>query len=213
MLADSSPTYVERDAFLWKEMKEGNEAVFREIFDTYSDLLFQYGLTINNDRELVKDCVQELFIVIWTNRNSLGIARSIRYYLFFSLRRLIIKKASKKRKFFSLSTFNTSTLAIEAMDQPLVQKEININHQLLIARELEKLPARQKEIIFLKFYQELKSEEIEKIMNLNNQVVRNTLCKALNNLRQQMKSYQRNPHYYPIVLLSIFYGFLYLQIL
>jgi RNA polymerase sigma factor (sigma-70 family) len=192
LLANSSNTYVEREAFLWKAMQAGNEAVFTEIFDTYSNLLFQYGLTVNNDRELVKDSVQELFIVIWTNRHGLGVARSIKYYLFFSLRRLILKKAGKSRRFFSLSSFSNSTFSIEAPDQSIVRKEININHQLLITRALEKLPARQKEIIFLKYYQELKNEDIEKIMNLNNQVVRNTLYKALHSLRLQMKDWERN---------------------
>lgn len=209
LLANSSPTSVEHDAFLWKEMKEGNQAVFREIFDTYSNFLFQYGLTISSDRELVKDCVQELFIVIWTNRESIGMARSIKYYLFFSLRRLILKKTNRKRKLFSLSCFNSSALVTEAQDQSIIRQEVNINHQLVVAQALEKLPARQKEIIFLKFYQDLKNEDIEKIMNLNNQVVRNTLCKALNSLRLQMKDWERNRYHQFLMVLFVLYSFLY----
>ncbi|MBC7830185.1 MAG: sigma-70 family RNA polymerase sigma factor [Chitinophagaceae bacterium] len=203
LLANSSPTSVERDSFLWREMKEGNEAAFSEIFDTYSNLLFQYGSTIINDKELIKDCVQELFIVIWSNKDKLGVARSIKYYLFFSLRRLVLKKAGKRKKFFSLSSFNHSSYSIEPPDHLIVMKEININHQLIISIALEKLPARQKEIIFLKFYQELKNEEIQIIMNLNNQVVRNTLCKALHSLRLQMKDWAKNGYHQ--LLITLFY--------
>ena len=195
MLANSITAFVEKDAFLWKEMKAGNEGVFREIFETYSNLLFQYGLTISNDRELVKDCVQQLFITVWTHRYNLGIVRSIKYYLIFSLRRLLLKKTRKKQKFFSLTSFCTSEILVEAQDQLIINRESNVNHQLVIARALEKLPARQREVIFLKFYQELNNEEIEKIMNLNNQVVRNTLCKALHSLRTHVKSWERTAFY------------------
>ena len=102
-LANSSATEVERDGLLWKEMKEGNEFAFREIFDIYSDLLFQYGTTIGSDRELIKDSVQELFITLWTHRNTIGNARSVKYYLFFSLRRIILKKLARSKNIFSLS--------------------------------------------------------------------------------------------------------------
>ena len=186
LLANSSSTEVERGVVLWKEMKEGNEFAFREIFDTYSNLLFQYGITISKERELVKDCVQELFVTIWTNRQSIGVARSIKYYLFFSLRRLLLKKISRARKFFALSIFHNRSFIIDAHDQTIFRREATLHHRLLISGAMESLPARQKEIIFLKFYQDLKNEEIQKIMNLNNQVVRNTLYKALNSLRKQI---------------------------
>lgn len=190
MLVAKSTTEIDRDVICWKEMKNGNELAFREIFDNYSDLLFQYGITISKDRELVKDCIQEIFITIWTNRATIGVARSIRYYLFFSLRRLILKKSRLSRNFFSIASFHQGNLAVEAEQESIVRKEIHFHNTLLISGALSSLPPRQKEVIFLKFYQELKYEEIEKIMNLNNQVVRNTLYKALSALRQQLAGKQ-----------------------
>ena len=186
LLAKLITTSVDRDAVLWKEMKGGNEFAFREIFDNYSNLLFQYGTTISKDRELVKDCIQELFITIWANRSSIGIARSIRYYLLFSLRRLLLKKIRAGRNFSSITAFTNLDLTVEVDVDTIVRKETHIHNTLLISSAVDALPERQKEIIFLKFYQELKYEEIEKIMNLNNQVVRNTLYKALNSLRRQL---------------------------
>lgn len=202
MLPAKSTTGIDRDVLLWKEMKSGNQLVFREIFDNYSDLLFQYGITISKDRELVKDCIQELFITIWTNRATIGIALSIKYYLFFSLRRLILKKSRASRNFFSLASFHHLNLTVEPEQETIVRKEIHVHNKLLISGALNSLPPRQKEIIFLKFYQELKYEEIEKIMNLNNQVVRNTLYKALSALRQQLAGKQTNGQ---ILFLSVMF--------
>lgn len=190
LVANSSSTELERDVVLWKEMKEGNEFAFREIFDTYSNLLFQYGMTISKERELVKDCVQELFVAIWTNRQTIGVARSIKYYLFFSLRRLLLKKLTRARKLFSLSSFQGLSFIVDGHDQAILRREASLHHKLLVSGAMESLPARQKEIIFLKFYQDLKNEDIQKIMNLNSQVVRNTLYKALNNLRKEMGNHR-----------------------
>ena len=87
---------------------------------------------------------------------------------------------------FSLSHFQSLSFIVDAHDQAIFRREANLHRQLLVSGAMESLPARQKEIIFLKFFQDLKNEEIQKIMNLNSQVVRNTLYKALNNLRREM---------------------------
>jgi RNA polymerase sigma factor (sigma-70 family) len=188
LVADTHTSRVERDKVLWKEMQEGNKFAFREIFELYSNLVFQYGLTLTKDRELVKDCVQELFIALWTQREHLGMARSIKYYLFFSVRRLLLKNNNYSKKLVSLSFFNENV--VDRGETPLLIREQKNRNQLIISREIDKLPHRQREAIFLKFYQQLTNEEITQIMNINSQVVRNTLYKALKNLRKQMAKRQ-----------------------
>ena len=53
-----------------------------------------------------------------------------------------------------------------------------------IANAINQLPARQKEIIYLKIYKGLSYEEISEIMEINYQVVRNLLCQALKTFRK-----------------------------
>jgi len=55
-----------------------------------------------------------------------------------------------------------------------------------IAILLNKLPKRQKEAIYLKYYSGLKTTEISEIMNINYQSVVNTLHKAINNLKEDV---------------------------
>jgi RNA polymerase sigma factor (sigma-70 family) len=194
LLAGSNASDREGDEMLWKEMKEGNEFAFNELFERNSSILFQYGLTIIRERELIKDCIQDLFIALWLNRRNIGLARSVRYYLFFSLRRLLLKKSAKSRILLGLEIFQNRSspdtqlaMIVDAHDQSVVKKEIALQREAMLAREVVSLPIRQREIIFLRFYQELEYKEIEEIMNLNNQAVRNILCKALKSLRIKMK--------------------------
>jgi RNA polymerase sigma-70 factor (ECF subfamily) len=48
---------------------------------------------------------------------------------------------------------------------------------------LERLSSRQKEIIYLKYYQNLSYEEVSEIMNINYQVARNLLYQAIKSLK------------------------------
>ncbi len=49
---------------------------------------------------------------------------------------------------------------------------------------LAQLSARQKEIIYLKFYQNLSYEEVSDIMNINYQVARNLLSQAIKTMKK-----------------------------
>jgi RNA polymerase sigma factor (sigma-70 family) len=73
--------------------------------------------------------------------------------------------------------------------------EFSIEHHLIreqtlrdtanqFTESLNKLPRREKEIIYLRFYQELEVTEIVEIMEINAQSIYNLLHKALGHLRE-----------------------------
>lgn len=186
LLAKSAISEIDRAGLLWDEMKAGNEYAFREIFENYGNHLFQYGVTICRDRDLVKDCIQELFVAIWSNRKSLGHARSIKHYLLSSLRRLILKRLKRSKRLFPFLFLHHDT-QVEGQDQAIMRDETQRSNRLLVTSAVCLLPARQREVVYLKFYQSLNNDEIGKIMKLNNQVVRNTLCRALQGLRNHLR--------------------------
>jgi RNA polymerase sigma factor (sigma-70 family) len=53
-----------------------------------------------------------------------------------------------------------------------------------IIAALQQLPSRQKEIIYLKIYQNLGYEEISEIMGINYQVSRNLFSQSIKSLRK-----------------------------
>ncbi len=69
-------------------------------------------------------------------------------------------------------------------DNFLVGKQDDLEHTEIILRALNKLPPRQKEIIYLKIYKGLNYEEISEVMSINYQVVRNLLCQALKTFKK-----------------------------
>ena len=53
------------DRELWDSFKAGDDRAFSQIYETYADLLFSYGMRFTSNREIVRDTLQELFIKLY----------------------------------------------------------------------------------------------------------------------------------------------------
>ena len=60
---------------------------FTELYDTTIDNLFVFGMKYTSDRELVKDCIQDVFVKFYTKRDYISVtANNVESYLYASLR-------------------------------------------------------------------------------------------------------------------------------
>jgi RNA polymerase sigma-70 factor (ECF subfamily) len=76
----------------------------------------------------------------------------------------------------------------------IIDKQEHAEKTKKVINALEQLSPRQKEIIYLKFYQDLSYEEVSEIMNINYQVARNLLSQAI-------KAMKKILHKIPILVL------------
>ncbi len=170
---------------LWKRLQEGNISALERVMHFYFRVLFDYGSKFTADRELIKDAIQELFIVIWNRKEYLGIIVNLKAYLFASLRRLIFKKRSSGN--YAVVAFDDGDINgfdFEfSIEEKLIESEQTMFKAQRIRQLIDNLPQRQKEIIYLKFFQNLSREEIAEILHLNPQTVSNHLQAALKSMR------------------------------
>ncbi|MEX2410628.1 MAG: sigma factor, partial [Candidatus Paceibacterota bacterium] len=82
---------------LWVEVISGNRKALSELYCYSYTHLYKYGCKIYPDNALVKDGIQELFLNIWGNRQNLSEAKSVKSYLFSSLRRILFRRLQKIR--------------------------------------------------------------------------------------------------------------------
>src|SRR5690606_40649004 len=76
---------------LWRQFKAGDESAYIIIYQKYFRILYRFGVKISNNPEMVKDCIQDLFIDLWNNKKQLSDTDSITFYLWASLKRKIYK--------------------------------------------------------------------------------------------------------------------------
>ncbi|MDP4228077.1 MAG: sigma-70 family RNA polymerase sigma factor [Bacteroidota bacterium] len=167
------------DSYLWDEFRLGDDQAFVEIYKKFVDVLYRYGLKFTADDQLVKDCVQELFIDLYERRGNLGESDNIKFYLLVSLKRRLIKILRSKNIYSSLSQEDIPFLIVYSPEDETLKEE----QMELMNKTLNELTPRQKEAIYLRFMNGLSYEEICEIMAMNYQSIRNLIFRAEEKMR------------------------------
>ncbi len=174
------------DAEVWSDFKRGSQEAFSYLYRTHYRKLYNYGYSIIADKELLKDALQELFLELWRDREKLGQAQSIQVYLLVSFRRKVFGKIRSIRK--KRLEGEDPPGAEDSYETSVIARQEEEAQGKRLSQELNCLPKRQKEAIYLRFYQELTYQQITEIMNLQYQTVRDLICKGLKTLRQNLKT-------------------------
>ncbi|MFT3827934.1 MAG: sigma-70 family RNA polymerase sigma factor [Chitinophagaceae bacterium] len=159
-----------------------------ELFRMHYSYLYRYGNKICADVYLLEDAIQELFAELWQQKTAVPtisikayLLRALKYKLFRTLQKqhLIVNADNlPEQGYFELSH---ETLII-------AQQEDKENAGKVIAA-MNQLSDRQKEIIYLKFYQDMSYEEVAEVMNINYQAARNLLYQAIKSLRNRLSTW------------------------
>ncbi len=171
------------DNILWDSFRQGNKNALAELFERYYEFLHQYGIKICRDTEMVNDSLQDLFIEIWQQRKPAPLL-SIQAYLLRALRYKLMRTLKSQQPILADSTELPFEISHESF---LIQTEQDNANVAALTHQLEQLSPKQREIIFLRFYQHLSYREICEIMNIDYQVARNQLSIAIKRLRTLIK--------------------------
>ena len=175
------------EATLWQEFKAGDEASFALIYQKFFSCLFSYGIKLGAEPEVVKDCIQDLFIYLWHHRGSVANTDSIQYYLWAALKRRILRAiASPASAVHSLTPSFVLPATEGNIEDQLITEEITQQHKRRLLSVMQSLTKRQQEAVHLKFFQSLKNEEIAERMSIHVEAVYNLISKSLTTLRKGM---------------------------
>lgn len=172
------------DENLWKLCLAGDRDAFKEIYCRYYSLLYNYGSKFVVDKELVKDCIQEVFIKLIQNYSSLSMTSQVKGYLIKALRNKLYDTLEKEKTTDDLSLYEEVFMTEELL--PLLSfddSQTDIRTKRLM-QVFSLLSPHHQEIIYLYYVDELKHDEIAEIMGINYQSSKNLLSRALSALRK-----------------------------
>ncbi|MEZ5044505.1 MAG: sigma-70 family RNA polymerase sigma factor [Saprospiraceae bacterium] len=177
------------DFDLWELLRQSNKEAFSILYQRHIQALINFGLKHTQNEDLVKDSLQDLFIEIWNKRSSLTEVTHVKVYLFKAFRYKLLRALSNSQK--------SQTNCIDGLHYAFAESEIEEEENILqrkkiLNNQIQQLPERQKEIIYLRYFHNLKNEEIADILNMNYQSVANLLHRAIKKLRQSIPSRLRN---------------------
>lgn len=184
---ESKVSFFSDECPLWRHFRNGDPAALTRIFNENYDSLYFYGKRLVADEDMVKDCVQNLFLKMWVARHKLMAVKSIRPYLLKSLRRHIgDQMSSQTRQRVCHEQFTGEFEVTFSHEDFLIALQTSQDQSEALVRSLNGLPARQREAIFLRFYEELDYEKIAEVMSLNIQSVRNLIYQSLKTIKGQL---------------------------
>lgn len=175
---------------LWNQMKEGSVYAFETLYDRYFTILYGYGLQFCTDRELVKDCLQELFVDLYQRRTNLSEVNKVKQYLFVAFRHCILRQLSSRNFLFEPITVNYHFQVNLSHEHQMISDQFDEECQKLLRNSFTQLSCRQKEAIFLRFYENMSYAEIAEVMKMKEvKYARTLVYRALVSMKSVLKGH------------------------
>ena len=159
------------------------------LYKKYVQRLYDYGMNSSKDHDMVLDCLQELFLRLWNKRETVSNINSVKPYLYKSFRRLLIHQIVEQRK--QLTFLAEQATAFEftlSFESTLIEDELKAERIKKLRACIQSLTKGQREVIYLKFFNELTYREIAEITEMQVDSVYNLVSKAIELLRKKLQT-------------------------
>lgn len=175
------------DLSIWKSFKQGDKEAYSAIYSTYFNNLYEYGMRIAGEKELVKDSIHDLFVKLWTNRSRLAEISNIKSYLLVSIRSTIYNKLEQNKRMVPGQPEDDQGFELTfSAESAYIRKEAESEQTRKIMEAMNQLTYRQKEVIYLRYFEELDYNQVALIMNISVKSTYKLTARGLDMLRQIM---------------------------
>lgn len=164
--------------------RQGDQNAFMSLYDMYAEMLLNYGLCITSDKELVKDCVQDVFIKLISKSQDLQVTK-VTSYLLISLRNRLLDEFRRKNYMTetAVEDIRISSATVEDVENSYILDESSLNNVRKVQILMDELTPRQRQVFTLYYIEQRKYEDICDIMQMNYHSVRNLVHRGMLKLR------------------------------
>lgn len=180
------------DYQLWNDFRQGDDIAFKQLFERYNRVLYNYGYKFGQNTDLAEDSVQELFVKLWYNRATIGDTISVKNYLFKSLRRILVRKLERNKRFSPIDSIFGEKIPFDVElphDTNLIQKERLQHFRDQLRKSLSKMSPRQREVVHLRYFEDLSYDEIAEVMGLSVKHTYKLMYRAIDSLRLHLSDF------------------------
>jgi RNA polymerase sigma factor (sigma-70 family) len=186
------PNQITDSSLVWNSFQKGDIEAYKILYQQHVGYLLNYGLRLYNSMTVVEDSVQEVFIDLWQYRQNLSEPNEVRFYLMKCLRNKISKQFKLNQPF--VSGFDDEVqlpfLIEPSSEHRLIELQMDTELRQKVQYLMNELSPREREIIYLKYFNDMSYEQICELMNINYQTARSQHYNALKRLRYSLKNTQ-----------------------
>lgn len=169
-------------------IKRGDEQAFELLFRKYFVRLCAFANKFLNDPEEANNIVQDVFVKVWEDHESIDPEDSLKAYIFKAVQNHSLNNL-RRRKVESKYTAVYRLVYLEQYElsgyESLLGRELEEN----ITTAIDKLPGECRKIFELSRIEGLKYREISETLNISTKTVEAQMSKALKLLRLELGNY------------------------
>lgn len=172
------------EQLLLRQLKRGDIDSYEIIFHRYYPTYFHFAKGMLKDIKAAEDIVQNVFMKIWQNRESLEEDKSIKNYIYVLSKREILNYFRAK--------YNTQILLteeIQAFDMPDESKAFGLDYEELkgsVQQVMDQMPPRRRSIYYMSRFESLSNREIAQQLGISIRTVEKHIELAIRTFREQL---------------------------
>ncbi|MEL7588432.1 MAG: sigma-70 family RNA polymerase sigma factor [Prolixibacteraceae bacterium] len=169
---------------IWKKFTEGDDQALSSLYFDFFDSLLNFGMKYSSDRFLVEDCIQNLFVDLLKNRDKQRPVQHIRFYLYKGLRNQLAYEKRKVRKLIPVEEPGETDFRISySVENLLIVSETDNLQAKFLKLITDRLTARQKEALYLKFNCGFDYIQISELMQISVESARTIIYRTLKSIK------------------------------
>jgi len=169
------------------ELNKGNRKVFSILFNKYYKDLVLFGGNFLQNKSLCEDIVQNIFLKLWRDRESLEIISSLKSFLLSSVQNSCLDELRHKGVIRAHESYSFTFGVSDNIDTEHYVLYSDLQGHLMEA--LNKLPETCRQAFEMNRLEGLKYREIAEKLNVSERTVEVRIGKALSLLRIHLKEF------------------------
>ncbi len=173
--------YSNEDQILLNALRKDSEKAFNQIYVKYWELVYNDAFRRLKSPAAAKDITQDIFINLWTRRQSQDI-KNLRSYLRVSVRNRVLNFFEKENRYLPFEKLLIKIKEQEDTDFQLIKNEFMTAYKELVA----KLPQKRRRIFQYHFDENLSTDQIAEKLEISRKTVQNQLGRAVTSLKTDL---------------------------
>jgi RNA polymerase sigma-70 factor (ECF subfamily) len=178
------------DPALAARIRDGDRAAFRAFFERHYDRLFGYLRRMRVPADVADDLAQTAFVYVWTHRDGIDPAQSLRSYLFrIGHTRALNHFRDTRKHAYDAPPDDPDAPRPSPAPAPDAETEASLVQERLRAAIAE-LPARRRAVFELCFVEDLTYREAAETLDISVKTVENQMTAAFKHVRAALAMYR-----------------------
>jgi RNA polymerase sigma-70 factor (ECF subfamily) len=156
------------------------EEALEALVDQYATTLYRVAFSVLRNQSDAEDAVQEAFLRVLRHRETLGEIRDHRVWLIRIVWNIVLDRKRRAKTRPETDDITEVARVLPANGLTAEQRAAAAQHHAHVLACVEKLPAREREVMMLSAFEELSSVEIAGVLEVTESSVRSRLFRARN---------------------------------